>query len=464
MARIIISHNSGIFCQGKWQSSVFYDGLIQALIDAGNDILHVISPNFTKKSWSGDNKLIPSLNKKKIHQDIKAFNPDLIITFNNSTIEGLADIVDCPYVVWDADAVQYYNDLEGLKNNTGRYHFFSFSNGHLEEIREVLNPAPDKIHRVKSATGVNPKNVPFRDNISFIGSYFQLSNHKIIKQIIDNPEIYKKLLSEYDSNKRLDVKAYIEKSGFNINIDKGEVMALRAGEVRNQVISAIAPLGLRIFGPQSWHNVIYFSLDALLSYDRRMVFSLNHNEDIYNRSKIGISIAHSQNISAYPWRVPDIMASNACLVSDYKDDIVGDFGHKVPVQLYQTPIEAHDKCKYLLENENLRRDVVAASQEVISEGYTWQIRIKEIEQILDIKLINDGQIGNYTELSSALYENPAKSAAKKMAKIGLKSIPMETMQNLYIEYQKLGINLPLSATIKNELLCHLRKEQIYNEA
>ena len=81
----------------------------------------------------------------------------------------------------------------------------------------------------------------------------------------------------------------------------------------------------------------------------------------------------------------DVMASNACLVSDYHEDFNLYFP-KVPIPLYDSPAEAKEVCSKLLKEENLRKDIVAQCHEIIEEKYRFKRYRKNWEDILGISL------------------------------------------------------------------------------
>ena len=110
----------------------------------------------------------------------------------------------------------------------------------------------------------------------------------------------------------------------------------------------------------------------------RKVYSIQHNQDIYNRSKIGINVSHLQATSGFPWRVMDIMASNACLVTDKHEDFKRLFG-KIPIPTYDSASEAYMVCKELLKDEARRREIVMQCQEVINNNYRFKHLLPKLE-------------------------------------------------------------------------------------
>ena len=317
--------------------------------------------------------------KKPTLDTIKDFQPDLVIAFNNSMPEGIADAVACPIVLWGADSFSFWNDKASLRKNVGRYHFFFYSERDVAECREFLKDSSAHISVVRNATAIRAVRQEKTYNLSFIGTNFALPVPVKRRCLTDSRELSR----------------YIDHT-----MSAQERKNLHAGEIRRRLLMTVAPLGIRIFG-SSWDDVALCSLDVARGIDRRAVYSMAHNQDIYNRSYIGISIAHTQAVTAYPWRILDVMASSAVLVSDTKADLVSDFGKKVPLQLYETSYEAYLRCQNLLEDPVLRAEVTQASQEAIDVGFRWSHRFKDIEQIVGVSLLNRGSSkarGLYTRL------------------------------------------------------------------
>ncbi|MDP9195306.1 MAG: glycosyltransferase [Pseudomonadota bacterium] len=459
MARVIVSHFSGIHHSSQWHSSCFYDGLVQSLAEQGNDVLHILSSDFIKRPWNGNNQLLNGIDGKLTLERIRSFNPDLVIAFNNSTIEGMEDAVDCPFILWDADSLAYFNNKEEVQKKKDRYIFLAFSTFGAEEYRQVLSPSLSRVHRVQAATAIKAEKKKIRDNISFIGTYFIL-NYWIQCAAGAKPENTAALIKEFEKGPDFNLDRALEENDLeDFQITEGALRGLRAGENRNQTIAAVAPLGIQIFGTQEWYSAIHFSINTFLSYDPRFAYSLAHNQDIYNRSRIGINISHSQNITGYPWRVMDILASSACLVSDRKTDLEKDFGEKIPLQFYETPWEAYSVCRKLLENEALRQDVVSASNAAIEAGFRWKHRFRDIEQICGTKLLNPDREGSVSRLMpdyGGAYRIP--ESALKLMLWAMKKTPSSLRNSIFRIAKGTGMGKYLDQHTK-QILYHLMNLQ-----
>ena len=161
---------------------------------------------------------------------------------------------------------------------------------------------------------------------------------------------------------------------------------------RVKVLENICDLGLvlfsKIYGMKNIAKLgnLIFSINEIND-----ILSASENKDIYDRSKLSINLhfAHNSidpNLSSYSWRVPDIMASNSCLVSTYCPALDQDFSKWVKIPQFSNKFEAYDLCRKLLSDESWRKDVVENSKIAIKEGgFTFDDRVMEIEQIFNLK-------------------------------------------------------------------------------
>ena len=262
MARVILSHFSPIFHSGKWHSICFYDGLIEALREQGNDVLHLISNDFICGPWNGTNELLDRIDRKKLDDTIRSFAPDIVFAFNNSAIRGLEDTVECPFILWRADSFPYFNDKDNIKQKEDRYLFFSFSRDGIEEYKEFIAPEKSRLFLVPSGTSVHARKTKKRDNISFIGTYFTM-DWALRSLLSAEPKRLSKLMRTYEKDPCFDLYTCLRELGLeNHGISLAGLRGARAGEIRNQTIAAVAPLGIRIFGTPNWKSIGEFSVDA----------------------------------------------------------------------------------------------------------------------------------------------------------------------------------------------------------
>jgi hypothetical protein len=162
-----------------------------------------------------------------------------------------------------------------------------------------------------------------------------------------------------------------------------------SGNKRVQTLAAIADLGLEVYGHDNWIEVVDFSFDLMLSYKKEKIVTAKQNQDLYNRSKIAVNLSHEQALDNFSWRVRDIMASNACLISDYRKNLEVNFGKYVKIPTFNNSFEARILCEKLLKDEIWRKEIVQGCQLAIEEEHRFCYRLKDMEQALGVKLLND---------------------------------------------------------------------------
>ena len=365
----------------------FYESFIQGLQNNGNELFVYISKRFGGEYGNPPVTLL---------EQIKNFNPDIIILFNNAFYD-ISKYFECPIFVYEVDSPLFYSNKNALKSNIDRYKFIVIQ----EESKKVLIDefkAPGKnILVAPFFSEIKNENIPVKQNICFIGSKFMSTETKsrFSKFMISNPtkdeiESFKNLLLEYEKQPFLSDEQLFQK--FNITSEKikknfvtADIISNLSDYNRTKTLSCVSDLGLKIYGTERWMSDNYNEPFLILNYDKTPVYSIKHNQDVYNSSKIGININHLQATQAFSWRVCDIMASGACLVSEYKPDIEKRF-KSVNLPLFNNPYEARELCIKLLKEENMRADIVAASNEIVEKNYRFNNLKTIIEDYFSINL------------------------------------------------------------------------------
>ncbi len=379
MSRIFVS----AFCQNKNKITCFLDGFIDELKNFGNDVLFFASDYALMDGLQAHASLIKT---------IKDFNPQLIILFNNNFYDyDFANNFTCPIAVLEIDSVLFFSNKHLLKRNN-RTHLFVQASDSIKNIQDVLSIPSKRIHTVPLFTTIKANQAaPTTTNISFIGNLFGFHvNHNNLEEMYlkgTNNSLMQKILSisgnEIFSLNNADgelITNLLNRHHLSIN----DIIGYLSGAKRIKTLSAISDLGLNLYGPQEWLKAKYFQ-DLILCYRGNDIISRDDNQRIYNESKIGLSISHMQAVKGFPLRVMDIMASNACLVSDYHGDFDVYFpGVQIPT--YSSPYEARDLCQKLLKDESYRRSIVKQCNQIINEKYRFDNYRKKLEQILDVGL------------------------------------------------------------------------------
>lgn len=230
-------------------------------------------------------------------------------------------------------------------------------------------------------------------NIAFIGSRFGVPRRAEIgfySSSIETTEEYCRCIEYIKKNPLVDEKTVLDccnvQSEFvRNNIVVSDVLHMLSTEKRVRTLSNIVDLGLKLYGTRSWLERYHFDSRLNIAYEDKEVYSIEHSQNIYNRTKIGLNVSHLQAVDGFPWRVLDILSSNACLVSDWHDQFATRFDElRFPV--FHDEHEARDICKHLLEDDEARKQIVEESNIFVSRNYSIDNFFGEITRITGINL------------------------------------------------------------------------------
>lgn len=392
VAKVFISfYNAVLDVNDKHAMPCFFESFIKGLEEKGNSTL-VYSHNDPIKMEG----FIP----KELLTSIKCFDPDVIILFNNCFYD-ISDQFDCPIVIYEVDSVLYYSNKDKIAKNPNRYYYFVPQTDSIQILNDTLNVDKKNILYVPFFTSIEADTSAKTIPISFIGSKFTNTNEtkscweefQKLKPSYDEIEQFKTILLAINSDPFIELNQIRDRyknfsSNVMNNIDLNSIIWQLSDSKRVQLLSDVADLGLELYGTENWGTDLPLNPEVSLSFNPRNIFSLAHNQEIYNSSKICLNINHIQAKSGFSWRVCDIMASSGCLVSEYRPDFDLLFPN-VPLPTFTNKFEAREKCLYLLKEENLRADIVSQCQEIINKNHRFNNLIKEIENFLDIPMCSD---------------------------------------------------------------------------
>lgn len=390
MKNIVICHNFGLGCPK-------YEDFANAFVENGNNVLTAIyNPN---KKDDG------------VFEEIIKFKPDIIFSFNNILPASVLDVLNCPVCVVDVDDIFHQNFINKKNLNHKNIYYFGYHSSSIEGYKIFLGKSFDTQKYCDfnfTATNFRKNNKIEQDiNILFIGSNFNshidrfnnYSHRQIIDCLSKNPNWHSECLVYSDL-----------KHCFN-------------GQRRRRYLLELCDLGLKIYGDNTWKDVFKYDVELAKCYVEEEVRTVEKSEELYNSSKISINISHDQAVNAFSFRVPEIMASNSCLLTEDKKewhDLFGEYISKEVKEaiLYKDRFDLRQKCIRLLEDEDFRLRCVKECQNAIEENGRWHHRIKKIEQFFNIKLLNN----NTASLKPKSFLVSNKSDIKKSESLRVKKI------------------------------------------
>ena len=387
--KIFVSLFSGIVDpENEYAYPGFYEGMIKKLSKMGNEIKVFIS-----KNWGLE---YPFEEKNRyVLEILKNWKPDLCILFNN-TFYDISNIVECPIVIYGVDAPAFYSNKNNLKGNL-RYKYIVNSEFEIDYVCDCFNVPKKNILYIPYVSYIQPENIPIQNNICFIGTKMwstskintynifmaqRPSKHQVkkffelIKLLIKNPlEKPEQLFSRIGVNQH-----ELPWSKIGINYLIAEI----ADMIRCKTLDVVADLGLNIYGNSTWYEDFHNEPNLILNYTFDPVYSVMHQQYVYNSHKIGLNVNHIQAVQGFSWRVCDIMASNGCLVTDDRPYLKKYFP-RLKLPIFSNPYEAYSVCKKIIDDDNLRKDIVLKCQEIINQNFRFKNIQPAIEQFLNVE-------------------------------------------------------------------------------
>ena len=165
----------------------------------------------------------------------------------------------------------------------------------------------------------------------------------------------------------------------DFNLDLYRFKGLLANSIslnkRIKALDAVNDLGLKLYGTENWIQANAYSLDLLRKYQfGHFIKTRSQLVDIYQRSKIALNISHHQAVNGLPYRIFDIMASNAMLLTEYREhsDLFRLFGRDLPMPMYRNTKELRKLTRYYLEHEDERKEIVYKCNQLIKNGFSFE--------------------------------------------------------------------------------------------
>lgn len=394
MARIIVSYYKVQEVSIR-TPLCFWDGFVKELKNAGNDVFVINTAYFNPYSI---NEIRNAQLNFHLLEKAKAFDPELIITFNHRIPKSFLDAFDVPIVIWDGDELSFFCDHDYIRKNIERYKIFSISRGWLQDYRD-FGFASNQIFYVPQATAVQKQNIRQTMNVSFLGiRHFHNAKYAAMIRTKKYGNRFYSLVEEFLNTGNYDYKylfdKYFEDDFPDLYMGLRDLYPLF--DYRWLVLANMLDLGLTICGHESrWEDVAEFMPQIAAAYNPRRIWTLEENNWFYNSSKVSMCPVTAQaRGSAFSWRVFDIMASNACLLISEASDLRGMTKDYLDIPMYRTPWEARDLCKKMLEDDAFRTEIVTACQRYVNENARWIHRFADMQQITGIRVINANTDGN----------------------------------------------------------------------
>ena len=377
--------------------------LVEGFVAAGIR-LHLIQTNHLVGNL-GNTGYKPGMSDEKVAAYINSVRPAFVFTTNRGGItRRIMAGIDCPIVTWMVDRIPFLHHGGGhddLFSSKDYVITSSFNNiNRLETIYPVLK---GRVTFLPFATNANDfaKKADRQDiNISFVGTYFYCGLFStILKTYRHHPKIRDGLIeltarvrADYD----LDFPAALQACGVqqvlgDFHLDmykfKGLLANLISVNDRVQALDALSDLGLKLYGTQNWENVSQYSMQLLRCYQfDTFIKTREQLVDVYQRSKVAFNISHHQAVDGLPYRIFDIMASDALLLTNHREnsDLYRLFGKDMPVPMYKDPAELRRLTIHYLEHEDERLSLVERCNKLMRDDFSFETRARQFLDIVGV--------------------------------------------------------------------------------
>lgn len=400
----------------------FHHGLIEELRNNGNNVYCYVKP-ITAKAYDFSGQI-----NKELLDELKGLNPDLFIIINNRFWD-ISDYFDCPIICYSVDSPSLLSNLELLKKKKDRFKFVVQQSIEVDLIKSIIGADRKNIEYILSTTPIQNTYQPKDKNISFLGSQWLWEGlADLVDYMKRNPSREDSIFAKEIHNKLINIEAktydeiieeiYKEHPNYPepklIVKDQDIYISRLSGIRRARYLAKIADLGLEIYGDGWATSCMAYFPDLALNWISSRVITASETEELFNTSKLCFQLNHIQAKTGFSWKIPDIMASGGCLVTNSTLDFKRLFGNNIPT--FESDVEARELCAKLLKNPNMREDIVAYSNQKVEELFRPRRAIEQLENLSLIKLIkNNTKRGEFKIQMYKLFEE--KKAPTKLISI-----------------------------------------------
>ncbi len=406
MAKILFAARSNIIWAGDNAFDPYYEALLLELKKNNHDILVIRTNDIVGFDNESQHRGIDIIIKEKIIQ----FKPELIIAANNSLPDCIYPITSCPILLLMADTTSFFEGKEFIKKHIERYTFLhcGWDSCFYNDCIRLFNSKPEQNVNIGYHTAIQAQHLDIFYNISFVGTigwgrsadktFLHLQNNKQLEEFIQKFKFTNGELSQDTA-----------------------ILNVLTSNMRIKTLDALTDLGLNIFG---WKNnmvlALPYSIELVKCFNFNPMLTLSDTQNMLNSSVISLTVPNAQAVNGLSWRVADILASNACLVSPPQKDLKT-ISPYIEIPTYTSPAEARDVCQRLLKDEAWRKDVVMASQKAVDEKNRFSHLLEYLQDISGITLCNttnSDHAGKFELISAASIPNRfllPKGVLQKMA-------------------------------------------------
>ena len=151
---------------------------------------------------------------------------------------------------------------------------------------------------------------------------------------------------------------------------------------RREIVSALLPLGLFVYGPEAWKDVL--PMKYRMNY--RGFVSWNDLADVYASSRINLNIHSHQCPTCLNVRDFDVPMAGGLVLGDWVEDMERGFlkpGEEI--HAFNSLADAVEKASWLLDNPDDALAAAQKGQQRVMKEHTCTHRVRRIMEIITAK-------------------------------------------------------------------------------
>lgn len=414
--------------------------------------------------------LSKNINFTKLDTEINSKNYVMLLSINNALMtERLECLSKTPVIdllVDDFNHLYKHDECSIYEQfNLAKFIVFS-SHSHINRLEKNNPTIKGRVHFYPTATSVFNRsteqlNLPKKYNIAWIATLLDVSGISLM---------FQRCIDSQDKVNLLRNAVQCVKDGRHIQYDErlgesslGTIIAeykwtkahfemqvqnLISNDSRITVANDLHRFGLHIFGNREWTSAAAYHPKIMDVYhDGGKISSHDDIMRIYNSSKICINASQVQTESALPYRVIDILASDALLITNYhpESDAFAIFGKDCPIVMYKDIDDLACLCEYYLSHEDERLALVEQCNDLVKNGFDFKDRCKDILNLAGVSCEDDlSDTGYLKYINSSTFIRTSvkikvhlKSGVVRLVKYLLKIIPFSLRRSLLVNLRNL---------------------------
>ncbi len=388
----LISNKRAVIFSG----SLFIIDCATTLYDQGWDVLEIDQDVLTGQ---------------KVQHLLNALNPDLVLQINlqeqiqqyrqnRIVVEWEIDPMASPIPAVDPSE---NGNLFVFTHNPDRISTYQEKDySHIEYLPLCANP--HKFSPVKLAPDSHKR---FGCDVSFVGSLMLDTQQNLLNVLFDTLSILsgdgnksweavhtwitKLTSSPPDGSKKLqlikELKYLLKASDLPEEVSVNDSYLLVTAPVeeflaflwRKQVITAMVPLGIHIWGKEEWKT------DFHSNYRGKADHYLDLPK-IYRASKINLDISRTSQPNIITMRVFDVLACGRFILADRNETLLELFKEDWDIVCYDTQEEAVDKINFYIHHEIDRTKITERGYEKVVNSHTFAHRLNHILKETGLKI------------------------------------------------------------------------------